>query len=135
MLGALLIILGSIMLTLPLLARGSDESCTVEGNTARWAMSYCMTRFETDDDAHPRVSACFLKELKQKLADGPDEDCDFNLAYKSAICSILIEYGTFERSLASCIASDEIIPSVVTDGVGGASASGESRRCTQRFLD
>jgi hypothetical protein len=113
---AFVIILGSTALTLPLVAHGSNESCTVEGETARWRMSYCMTRFETDDDAHPGVSACFLNELKQKLADGPDEDCDFNLAYKSAICSILIEYGTYDQSLVSCIASDEMIPSVVTDG-------------------
>jgi hypothetical protein len=118
MLRIFIIILGSILLALPLVARGSGESCTVEGNTSRWAMSYCMTRFETDDDAHPGVSACFIKELTQKVADGPAEDCESNLVYKSAICSSLIEFGTYEQSLASCIASDEMIPSVVTDGIG-----------------
>jgi hypothetical protein len=40
------------------------------------------------------------------------------LAYKSAICSILIEFGLYEQSLASCVASDEMIPTVVTDGIG-----------------
>lgn len=117
MLRFFVMVLGSILLALPLLARSADEACTVEGKTSRWAMSYCMTRFETDDEAHPGVSACFIKELKQKLADGPDEDCDFNLAYKSAICSILIEFGIYEQSLAGCIASDEMIPSIVTNGI------------------
>ena len=106
-----------ILLAVPSPAHDSDKACTVEGNTSRWAMSYCMTRFETDDDAHPGVSACYIKELKQKLAHGPEEDCDANLAYKSAICSILIEFRINEQSLAGCIASDEIVPSVVTNGI------------------
>lgn len=118
MLRIFLNILGSILVVLPLVARASGESCTVEGNTSRWAMSYCMTRFETDDEAHPGVSACFNRELTQKVAGVPAEDCDSNLAYKSAMCSILIEFGTYEQSLASCIESDEMIPSVVTHGIG-----------------
>ena len=105
----------SLLLALPFVAQGAGESCAVEGITARWAMSYCMTRFETDDEAHPGVSACFIRELKQKSAD---EDCEANIAYKSAICSILIGFGTIEGSLAECVASDAMIPSVVTDGVG-----------------
>lgn len=113
-----LTILSSILLVLPAVARGTDESCMVEGITARWAISYCMTRFETDDDAHPDVSKCYLKELQQKLSKGPEEDCDANLAYKSAICSILIEYTVFEESLASCVESDKTIPSIVTNGIG-----------------
>ena len=118
MLRCFVMFLSSVLLALPLETRGSDESCTVEGYSSRWAMSYCMTRFETDDDAHPGVSACYIKELTQNLSDGPDEDCESNLAYKSAICSILIEFGTYEQSLASCVASDEMIPTVVTDGIG-----------------
>lgn len=113
-----LTILAVMALVIPSLARSTDESCPVAGLTTRWAMSYCMTRFETDDEAHPQVSDCFLKELRYKLANGPDEDCDANVAYKSAMCSILIEFGLYEESLASCVASDEMIPSVVTDGVG-----------------
>ena len=77
-----------------------------------------MTRFETDDDAHPEVSRCFLKELQHGLSGTTDEDCDANLVYKSAICSILIEYRIYDDSLASCVDSDEMIPSVVTDGIG-----------------
>lgn len=107
-----------LILAMPLVACGSGASCTVEGNTSRWAMSYCMARFETDDEAHPGVSACFNEELAQRVADAPDEDCDANLAYKSAMCSILIEFGTYEQSLTSCIASDEMIPFVVTHGIG-----------------
>lgn len=118
MLRVFVMTIGSILLALPLLALASEESCTVEGNTSRWAMSYCMTRFETDDEAHPGVSECFIMELQQKPADGPDEDCKSNIAYKSAICSILIEFGTYQKSLASCVASDEMVPSVVKYGVG-----------------
>ena len=114
----LLTIVIVMALVVPAVARGTDASCQVEGLTVRWAMSYCMTRFETDDEAHPQVSECFRKELEYKLANGPDEDCDANVAYKSAMCSILIEFGLYEDSLASCVASDEMIPSVVTNGVG-----------------
>jgi len=111
-------LIGSLLLALPFAAHGSEESCPVEGITGRWAMSYCMTRFETDDDAHPGVSECYLKELRQKLADGPEEDCEANLAYKSAVCSILIEWKIYEESLASCVASEEMVPSVVKNGIG-----------------
>ena len=111
-------LIGSLLLVLPLVACGSIESCPVEGITGRWAMSYCMTRFETDDDAHPDVSECYRKELRQKIANGPEEDCEANLAYKSAICSILIEWKMYEESLASCVASEEMVPSVVKNGIG-----------------
>ena len=107
-----------VFLTLPFNSVDAEESCPVEGITGRWAMSYCMTRFETDDEANPGVSDCFLEELQQRSANSPDEDCDANLAYKSAICSILIEWKIYEESLASCVASEEMIPSVVKNGVG-----------------
>jgi hypothetical protein len=45
-------LIGFTLLVLPFVASGSEESCPVEGITARWAVSYCMTRFETDDEAH-----------------------------------------------------------------------------------
>ena len=110
--------IGFLLLALPFGSRGSEESCPVKGITGRWAISYCMTRFETDDEANPGVSECFLRELQQKPANSPEEDCDANLAYKSAICSILIEWKSYEGSLASCVASDDMIPSVVKDGIG-----------------
>lgn len=118
MIRVVLPILGSMVLALPLTAFGADESCAVKGVTTRWAISFCMTRFETDDEAHPEVSTCFVKELEQKLSEGPEEDCAENIAYKAAICSLLIEYQLNEDSLASCVDSDETIPSVVTDGIG-----------------
>ena len=111
-------LIGFTLLVLPFVASGSEESCPVEGITARWAVSYCMTRFETDDEAHPGVSECYLKELQQQLADGTEEDCQSNLAYKSAICSILIEWKLYSKSLASCVASAEMVPSVVKHGIG-----------------
>jgi hypothetical protein len=76
-----------------------------------------MTRFETDDEAHPDVSTCFLKELQQKLTEGPEEDCAAYIAYKSAICSLLIEWHLYDESLTSCVDSDEMIPPVVTNGI------------------
>ncbi len=108
----------SSLLAIPFIASASEESCPVEGITARWAISYCMTRFETDDEAHPGVSECYLQELRQKLADRPEKDCQSNLVYKSAICSILIEWKLFEESMASCVASEEMVPSVVKNGIG-----------------
>lgn len=102
-------LIGYLFLALPYAAHCTEESCAVQGITARWAMSYCMTRFETDDEAHPDVSACFLKELEQRQADGPGEDCKANFAYKSAICSILIEWKIYDESLASCVASKDMI--------------------------
>lgn len=107
-----------VLLALPIVASGSELSCPVEGITARWATAYCMTRFETDDDAHPGVSECYLKELRQKLVNTPDEDCEANQTYKSAICAILIEWDLYEDSLARCVASDEMVPSVVKNGIG-----------------
>lgn len=111
-------LIGCLSLTTPFVVHGAEESCPVEGITGRWAMSWCMTRFETDDDAHPGVSECYLKELRQKLADEPEENCEANLAYKSAICSLLIEWKIYEESLASCVASEEMVPSVVKNGIG-----------------
>ena len=110
-------LIGFLLLALPFDSCGSEESCPVEGITGRWAMSYCMTRFETDDDANPGVSECYLKELRQKLVNVPEEDCEANLAYKSAICSILIEWKLYEESLASCVASEEMVPPVVKYGI------------------
>lgn len=110
--------LGSIMFVVPLLAAASDNSCAVNGITARWAISYCMTRFETDDELHSDVSACFAAELEQLSTNESEANCAANLAYKSAICSILIERRTFRQSLSSCVESDETIPSVVKHGVG-----------------
>ena len=118
MLRVFVVLIGCLFIVLPFVAYGSNESRTVEGITGRWAMSYCMTRFETDDEAHPRVSACFRKELEQRQANDIEEDCEANLAYKSAICSILIEWKIYEESLASCVASKEMIPSVVKNGIG-----------------
>ena len=118
MLRVLLTPIGIVLLTLPIDSVGSEDSCPVEGITGRWAMSYCMTRFETDDEANPGVSECFLKELQERIANGPEEDCDVNLAYKAAICSILIEWKTYEESLASCVSSEEMVPSVVKSGIG-----------------
>ena len=109
---------GSILLVIsPSIAVASD-SCAVKGITSRWALSYCMTRFETDDELHPAVSDCFIKELEQKATKAPEEDCEANLAYKSAICSILIESEVLKESLTNCVASEEMIPSVVKNGVG-----------------
>lgn len=111
-------IVGSFLLALTAMAHETEQTCTVEGITARWAVSYCMTRFETDDDAHPEVSRCYVKELQEKLSGGPEENCDANLTYKSAICSILIEYKLYDESLAGCVEAEETIPSVVTNGIG-----------------
>lgn len=118
MLRVFVAIIGCLISTLPTIALGSEESCPVEGITGRWAMSYCMTRFETDDEAHPGVSSCFLKELEHTQASGSEEDCEANLAYKSAICSILIEWNIYDGSLASCVVSKDMIPSVVKNGIG-----------------
>ena len=107
-----------LLLAMPLVSSSSEWSCPVEGITGRWAIGYCMTRFETDDEAHPDVSQCFLREMQQKLVNQPEEDCEANLAYKSAICSILIEWKLYEESLASCVASEEMVPSVVRNGIG-----------------
>ena len=111
-------LVGSLVLALPAVASDSGEACSVEGTTARWAMAYCMTRHETDDDAHPGVSDCYRKELQQKLVDVAEEDCPTNLAYKSAICAILIEWKLYEDTLASCIESEQMVPSVVKNGIG-----------------
>ena len=111
-------LIGCLLSAFPFAAHSSEESCAVDGSTVRWALSYCMTRFETDDEAHPRVSACFRKELEQRQANDIEEDCEANLAYKSAICSILIEWKIYEESLASCVASKDMIPSVVKYGIG-----------------
>lgn len=115
---AFITILGSMVLGLAGTAFGADEVCRVEGVTTLWAMSYCMTRFETDDEAHPDVSRCFLKELQEKPAAGPEEDCAANIAYKSAICSLLIEWQLYEGRLTGCVDSDETIPPVATEGIG-----------------
>ncbi len=111
-------LVGSLLLAMPFVAHGTEESCPVGGITARWAISYCMARFETDDEAHPGVSECFVDELEQNSVSGPEEDCESNIAYKSAICSMRIASGTYQGSLAECVASDEMIPSVVTNGIG-----------------
>ena len=109
-------LIGFLFIALRLVSAGAEELCPVEGITARWVMSYCMTRFETDDDAHPGVSSCYLTELH--LANDPEQDCEANLAYKSAICSLLIEWEIYEDTLASCVASEEVVPSVVKNGIG-----------------
>ena len=111
-------LIGSLVLALPTVASGSGEACPVEGITARWAIAYCMTRYETDDDAHPGVSECYRKELQQKLVNVPEEDCPTNLSYKSAICAILIEWKLYDDSLANCIESEQMVPSVVKNGIG-----------------
>lgn len=110
-------IAGSLLLAVPLVG-SAEESCPVEGITVRWVISYCMTRFETDDEAHPGVSDCFHNELQKRPRNAPDEDCEANLAYKSALCSVLIEGNVYDESLASCVASDEMVPAVVKNGIG-----------------
>ncbi len=102
------------MAALSCTAVAADEGCTVKGLTARWALSYCMARSETDDEAHPDVSTCFSAELASRPSE---RDCDANLKYKSAICSLALERRGLEGSLAQCMDSDETIPSVVRDGV------------------
>ncbi len=94
-----------------------EESCPVPGLTSRWVMAFCFARYETDDPAHHGVSDCFANErVPQDKAVA--EDCETNLKYKSAICSLWIEYGTYEESLWQCVQSPETTPRVVTHGVG-----------------
>ena len=77
-----------------------------------------MNRYQTDDEAHPEVSACLAAELRLKWTNRKEKDCDTNLAYKSAICSIAIEDQRFDGTLAECVHSAEMIPSVVSEGAG-----------------
>ncbi len=114
---AIPILFGGVLLALSGTLLAQDQSCAVPGLTTRWALSFCMTRSETDDEAHPEVSECFVKELQQRTSDSADEDCAANLVYKAAICSLAIEYERYEDSLASCVDSDDMIPSVVTHGI------------------
>lgn len=106
-----------VFLVIPGVVSGAESSCPVAGNTARWTIAYCMARFETDDGAHPDVTDCFLAEWSNESAETPEENCDANVAYKSAICAIMIEWDLYGGTLASCIASEETVPSVVKNGV------------------
>lgn len=105
------------MLAVAPASKSADQECPVEGYTTRWAMSYCMVRYETDDEANPGVSACFLKELESIAARGEEEDCDTNRAYKAAICAMRIEFGGFDGGLTECILSEKETPRVVLEGV------------------
>lgn len=111
------IISALLLLSAAPVGNSADQNCPVEGHTARWAMSYCMVRFETDDEANPGVSACFLQELESRVSRVQDEDCDANRTYKAAICAIRIEWGGFGGGLTECVLSTEETPRVVLEGV------------------
>ncbi len=98
-------------------AFADEQSCPAPGLTSRWVMAFCFARHETDDPAHHGVSDCFADE-RAPQDKAVDEDCETNLKYKSAICSLWIEYGTYEESLWQCVQSPETTPRVVTYGVG-----------------
>ena len=72
-----------------------------------------MSIHSTDDEAHPDVMNCYLRELDALADDGMEEDCSVNLVYKSAICRAAVEFGTFKGGLMECVNSDETIPGIV----------------------
>jgi hypothetical protein len=110
--------IASLVLTAANPLSAEESSCPVEGHTGRWIESYCMYRFETDDDANPSVVACSIAERESLTRSTPTEDCDLNLLYKSAICSLLIDhYKMFDGSLKDCINSNKTIPKVVSEGL------------------
>lgn len=111
------ILITSLLLAAAPVSSSQDQACPVKGYTTRWAISYCMVRFETDDEANPGVSHCFLMELDSIADRGDDENCDANRAYKAAICAIRIERGGFGGGLMDCVLSDEETPRVVLEGV------------------
>ena len=92
----------AILLSITAVPTVSDDSCPVPGLSSRWAMSLCMLRNETDDLAHPDVSECFQNEWSS-LDISFDEDCETNILYKSAMCSIRIENDRYAGTLAMCV--------------------------------
>ena len=93
-----------------------ESACQVAGYTPLWAMSFCMSLHETDDELHPEVSACFLAEQATIRLSSTENDCAMNLAYKSAICSLAVQHKSLDGSLLECISSEDMIPSIVTNG-------------------
>ncbi len=106
----------AILLSFAAVPTVSDESCPVPGLSSRWAMSFCMARLETDDLAHPDVSECFQSEWSSLDIDH-DEDCETNILYKSAICSLSIDHGNFEGTLVNCVNAPEMTPRLITHGL------------------
>ena len=98
-------------------ASADEESCPAPGITSRWVMAFCFARFETDDPAHPGVSACFLNE-RVTHDKAVSEDCETNLIYKAAFCSLRLERGLYDTPVSECVASPEVMPRVVSHGIG-----------------
>ncbi len=92
------------------------QSCPAPGATSRWVMAFCFARFETDDSAHPGVSECFLRE-RATHDKAISEDCETNLIYKAAICSLRLERGLYDMPVSECVLSPEVLPRVVSHGI------------------
>jgi len=103
--------------TLLILFAGISHSseCLVSGSTVLWTMSYCMSAHETDDEAHPDVSTCFITERSKQDKD-MEVSCSNNILYKSAICSLSKERGLVKLSAHECVTSESMIPSIVKNG-------------------
>lgn len=97
-------------------ASADESSCPAPGITSRWVMALCFARFETDDPAHPGVSECFMN-VRVPHDNAVAEDCETNLIYKTAICTLAVERGRFE-TVSACVQSRDATPRVVTDGIG-----------------
>ena len=116
MLASIMTLIAAILLSVSALPTVSNESCPVPGLSSRWVMSFCMARSETDDLAHPDVSECFQSEWSS-LDISYDEDCETNILYKSAMCSLRIEYDLYDGTLADCVTSSETTPRLITHGL------------------
>ena len=116
MIASIMTLAAAILLPFAALPSVSDESCPVPGLSSRWAMSFCMARHETDDLEHPGVSECFQSEWSS-LDISFDEDCETNIQYKSAICSLSIEHERYDGTLAECVQSPDMTPRLITHGL------------------
>ena len=116
MIASITTLTAAILLSFAAVPSISDESCPVPGLSSRWAMSYCMATHETDDLEHPAVSECFQAEWSS-VDIAFDEDCETNISYKSAICSLSIAGGRYDGTLAACVSSPDMTPRLITHGL------------------
>ena len=88
-----------IYLIIAMTASAAPKECAVSGELIHWAADYCMYTAATDDFANPKVAMCFNKQPEVAAVNA----CGVKLKYKMAICTIVVQNGSYKNSVEVCV--------------------------------
>jgi hypothetical protein len=92
----------------PLVTWSASCPSNLRGDATDWAIAICYAQVETDDPAHPEVSACLGKLIaRDHITKSNANSCTLKRKYRSVWCKQMVRVSV-EKSVEICMRSSSM---------------------------